>query len=446
VVPLSAPPDRAPLSSDVLVVGGGVAGLVAARDLSRAGFAVRLLEGRERVGGRLWRRLFAGTGAAVELGGAWFSRAEMRPLARELERYGLATRSSGPPRTFRWLTGGVLRDGGPVPLQEGRACERALWQLGADARRLPHAALQLYDAAPVDLDLSARAWIERLSLPPATRDLMMAFSAMYGGCDPGEVSLLSHLSDVAAFDNSAFALLDGIGEELVDGSSALIERLAADCGAKIELGAVVHAVRSDEMEGVRVLTGDGRFFRAQAVILAIPINALAAITLEPTPHERIAAAAERGQPCHAIKLWMLAERVPAGLLAVGWGCELQWISDVGEHSGARLLVGFGFDRSRLDPCSVDAAQQALQRFIPGARVVAIDHHDWSADRLARGAWGMWRPGWVSDGTLAVLNQLHGPIAYANSDFAPEWPGWIAGAISSGQRAASLIGAALQQCA
>jgi monoamine oxidase len=430
-------------SSDVLVVGGGVAGLVAARELSRAGFTVRLLEGRERLGGRLWRRPFAAAGVSVELGGAWFSSAEMAPLARELERYRLASRSTSPPRVFRWLTGGVLRDGAPVPLAEGRAFERALWELGSASRRLPSTAGQLYQAPPEDLDVSARAWLERLALPPATRDLVMAFSAMYGGCDPEDLSLLSHLSDVAAFGNSAFALLDGIGEELAEGSSALVERLAADCGAQIERATVVQALRSGEREGVWALTSGGRSYRARAAILAVPINTLAAIRLKPAPHPLIAAAAARAQPCHSLKLWMLAQGVPAGLLAAGSGAELQWVGDVGEHAGARLLVGFGFDRSRLDPSSVESAQQALRRFVPSARVLAVHHHDWSADRLARGAWGMWRPGWASDGTLAAFNQLHGRLAYASSDFAPEWPGWIAGAISSGQRAAGLITALLR---
>lgn len=38
----------------VLIVGGGIAGLVSAYELAKAGFSVKLLEARERIGGRVW--------------------------------------------------------------------------------------------------------------------------------------------------------------------------------------------------------------------------------------------------------------------------------------------------------------------------------------------------------------------------------------------------------
>ena len=46
--------------ADVIVVGGGFAGLRAARDLADAGRDVVLLEARDRLGGRTWTRPFAG--------------------------------------------------------------------------------------------------------------------------------------------------------------------------------------------------------------------------------------------------------------------------------------------------------------------------------------------------------------------------------------------------
>ena len=41
-----------PAKTDVVIVGGGLAGLAAARKLARAGLSTRIVEARERLGGR----------------------------------------------------------------------------------------------------------------------------------------------------------------------------------------------------------------------------------------------------------------------------------------------------------------------------------------------------------------------------------------------------------
>jgi polyamine oxidase len=53
----------------VLVVGGGVSGLAAARELHSSGFQVTVLEGRDRLGGRVWTH--RGLGIPVDLGASW---------------------------------------------------------------------------------------------------------------------------------------------------------------------------------------------------------------------------------------------------------------------------------------------------------------------------------------------------------------------------------------
>ena len=80
-----------------------------------------LLEARDRLGGRTWTRPFNGDGPPVEVGGTWFT-PEQVEVPRELERYGLSTRTYGGPTRVRWRTGGQLRDVLPV-----RSTRSASW-------------------------------------------------------------------------------------------------------------------------------------------------------------------------------------------------------------------------------------------------------------------------------------------------------------------------------
>jgi monoamine oxidase len=54
---------------DVIVIGGGFAGVTAAREAALRGRSVLLLEARDRLGGRTWNASWAGT--SIEYGGAW---------------------------------------------------------------------------------------------------------------------------------------------------------------------------------------------------------------------------------------------------------------------------------------------------------------------------------------------------------------------------------------
>jgi monoamine oxidase len=406
------------VTADVLVIGGGFAGLTAARDLAAAGRSVVVLEARDRLGGRTWFRPFAGTDVEVETGGAWFSLARQLPLAREVERYGVSVVSVPERRRPRWLTGGVLRDE-PVPGAEAAALRATLAELRSRAA----------EPGPGD-DVSVTEWMSRLDAPVATRDFVYAWASFMSGADPGEVSMLEVLALLAKGDGSPASFADELGEQFAGGTRVLLEALAADSGAEIRLAsAVVRIVQTDET--VRVTLAGGAEVEAGVAVVAVPLNTLGGIAFDPPLDEGVAAVVGQGHPGRSRKFWLMVEGVPDGLGGVGYGTAFQWLSWEGRVEDASLVVGFA-NRKVTDP------EAAVGDYVPGARVLAVDTHDWVGDPWSLGTWLTSRPGWKRAGALRGFAEPHGRVVFAGSDVAEKHNGWIAGAIASGGAAAQHV--------
>src|ERR687898_2449161 len=107
-----------PEQADIVVVGAGMAGLIAARDLLAANVSALVLEARNRVGGRLLNHTLE-NGAVVELGGQWVGPTQDRvlSLAEELGVGLFPTYIQG--EHFLAVDGDVKRfDGHDFPLPE----------------------------------------------------------------------------------------------------------------------------------------------------------------------------------------------------------------------------------------------------------------------------------------------------------------------------------------
>jgi monoamine oxidase len=424
------------METDVIVVGAGVAGLVAARDLLDAGQRVRVLEARDRVGGRAWSAPFPGTERTVELGGGWFDTQLQTPLGEELARYGVAAVPAPAPGSARWFTGGARRAGFPVPVEAGADLERVLRAFAT--------------TAPEGLEAtSVSAWVEALDPHPATRDFVYGWIGLMGGAHVDDFSIAGTLALVAQA-GGVWGMWSDLAEVFADGTNALSDALAADLrarGAEVELERPVSAV-AETADGVTVTLADGAgTVTAGACVLAVPTNVLSTIALDPALPDDLAAALADGHACRMTKLWALATGVPERMLGAGWDTPLYWLSAQGApvptaQGDAQLVVGFALEGT-LDPTDHAAVQTALRDYAPEATVLDTFGHDWVADPYARGGWFLPPLGWADlDVAGRLANRPAGArVRFAGSDVAPEFGGWIAGAVESGRaQAAALLAA------
>ena len=159
---------------DVVVVGAGLAGLVTARQLTRSGRSVRVVEARDRVGGRTYDRVLD-DGTRVELGGQWIGPTQDRiaALATELGLATFPTYNQG--ENLLDLAGRQKRYKGAVPMinpvvmaDVGQAQAR----IERLARRVPLDAPWDDPRADVLDSQTVETWIRRNVASRPARDLL----------------------------------------------------------------------------------------------------------------------------------------------------------------------------------------------------------------------------------------------------------------------------------
>lgn len=421
---------------DVVVVGGGFAGVVAARDLSQRGQSVLLVEGRDRLGGRTWYRKFEGYDQDVEIGGTWLAPLRQKHVMAELERYGISTFLSPEAEEFRWaLAGKLRRESFPIPAEEWPEVERAMAKILSDAGRI-----KLYDdpwgtQALEDLDIPFDEYVRQMNLPQITAEFILAWPTFYFGAYPDKLSALHVLALVAAF-GSITGWFTELADKISGGTKALIEAIIQDSEAEVWLNSPVKAI-NDTGESVQVTLRDGTEISAGSVVMTAPINTWSAIEFAPPLGGAHAAMAQEKQKGESVKTWVLLKGVEKNIFAVGWDSKFKWLQSEYTTEDGTYVCTFASAEKDLDPSNFAEVEAAVHEILPEAEVVAIDAHDWNKDEFSAGTWMAYGPGQISKHS-AGMQEPHGRIVFANSDLANGWVGWIDGAIESGAAAASRV--------
>jgi monoamine oxidase len=425
------------VDADVVVVGGGFAGLVAARDLRDAGRSVIVLEARDRLGGRTWYRPLPGTDVMAEYGGMWFFPEAQPALAEEIERAGVRVREPTRPTSISWLADGRLLTGAEAGrgIAEAVSAAEALdGSIDALAETLATSSdVRQAIAATSGLDVPVETWLRSNEVPAEASAYMLAFAAAMGGGDPRHQSMLGLTLDAAQAGYRFGEALGDLGSSFADGTTSLVEAIVEQADADIRLASPVVRIRRRE-DGVEADIAGGGRVEAAAAILALPLHVWVDVAFDPPLGQAKHLTAITGHAGASTKVLMIAEGVPEGIVAVGWPALVQAVVAGPEVPGGRLVTAFSGTRSvRADDRL--AVERALRALLPRARVVVADGHDWVTDPYSKGTWFSPKPGWY-DEDPAARARSEGRLAFATSDIAATGAGWIEGAVQTGRAAAA----------
>jgi monoamine oxidase len=416
--------------SDVLVLGAGVSGLAAAARLTRAGFDVRVLEARERIGGRVYTLRNADVWPVpIELGAEFIQGRVPRLLA--------LARAAGQPvvelggSQWQYAEGRLRRDDRFLPRAE-QVLARLELEVGAEDRS--------FDALRLDEAQLARPRIEA-----------------YDAADPAQVSVQSLVRERRAEDQldgeRAFRMPAGY-----DAIPALLHARIAPERGRVELNTVVTSVEW-EPGRVAVACAGGQAFTARRVVVALPLGVLQAGSVDFSPSLPEKGAALTGsvmghvaKMVFAFKERFWAEHLPDGdtlgfLMAPEEPVRTWW---TGYPLYAPILVAWtggppaeAFANLSLDR-RADRALESLARVLHVARSLVDEQvrtwaaHDWAADPFARGAYSYVRVGGMQ-AQIALARPMMETLFFAGE--ATELAGHQAtvhGALFAGERAADEV--------
>lgn len=448
-------------SVDVVVVGAGLSGLVCARELQLKGLSVRVLEARERSGGRMHSQTTPG-GLVVDLGGQWGGHTHHLLLAlveeHQLRRFPAFYDGEG---IFHWQGVGhraglekdfssslvfFRPDALPLPTEQ-------IVQTLQLQREFHHLVEQVPAATPwtapgaMQLDRTTIAsWLSRRRACPLARYPFSWLTRVggSGGFEPWESSML-HLAWTQAVapqheSPEAWLVEGGIGQ--------LAQRLAQDLAPCIALRAPVEAIE-ETAAAVRVHHGRGQCLEARAVVVAIPPPLRRAIHFSPPLPPTWAGLLQRSPMGSMVKVLAIYPEAfwrQEGLNGLGIGNlpTLELTSDCSPPGGKPgLLAGFiaGERAVQWQGQSASMRRQAVLSDLaaywgPRASSPAeLILHNWNGEPWSAGAFTSFlTPGaWHAYG--AVWQEPHGRVFWAGTEAAQRWPGYFEGAIEAGLAAA-----------
>ncbi len=444
---------------DCVVIGAGLSGLVAARELRRAQMRVLVLEAAARIGGRMQRTQLA-DGTWIDLGGQWVGPTHERMQAL-LDAYAV-TRFASPTlgRTVLHYDAQRCEFSGffqGFPEGEAPAIDGAQWQDAMNAwqrfdalAQSLHAEYPQQNARARELDACSLAqWIDANTTTPFARWYFEYMSRAVGFLGPAEAHEVSLLH--ALWGQKSAPQAEHPEAQLIHGGAGQVPALiAAELADAIHVNEPVLAIR-ECADGLEITSTRAHYRTAHAIIAMPPCNA-ASIAFDPPlsdARQRLGAQMHMGR-CAKVVLsyatpWWRAHGLSG--LAIGNRPCIELVADSSDPTtGVGVLAAFvvGDRYTRWIARDADARRDAVLEdlthyFGTGARNPTSYHEvDWPQEPWIRGAFAAFMPphAWTECGD--ALRVAHGRVHWAGTEIAPRWAGFFDGAVRTGEDAAHAV--------
>ncbi len=442
----------------VAIVGGGLAGLTAAYELSRAGVDAEVFEASSRLGGRCFsdRETFAG-GQVVERGGELID-TEHRHIQQLARRLGLTlddVREAEQDGTDDW----VLCDGARYSTAEAVRDFKPVYPVVMkQARAIGDPTYRRASALARELDaLSVTQWVER-HVPGGAgsrlgRYVRGALEENYA-IEAGDLSALIVVAMLATSTRTELDVYGGSDQRfhVREGNDAIATRLAASLRRPVRLDSPLEALvlRKDGRCEVTVGGAAGPVTEVfDRVILALPFTNLRQVDITRAGFRERKLRAIRELPMGAAsKLQLQFDGRPwLGLGSTGYvmldAVRSTWDASRAQAGTAGILTvwtsgrrteavarGSDEDQARLALAEVEPVLPGITRAWNGR----VRRTVWDGASTPGGAYAYYPPGYMTS-QHGIEWESEGPVHFAGEHTSRVAQGFLEGAVESGQRAA-----------
>jgi monoamine oxidase len=440
------------IDADVAIVGAGMAGLSAARELERAGRSFVVLEARDRPGGRLESRQI-GEGTWIDVGGQWVGPTQDRlyALAREHGAEIFPTWTAG--ENLIELRGRLSRYKGTIPKLRPHAMAdvgQALARIDRMAKKVPPEAPWTAAKAKQWDSQTVWSWMRHNMVTNSGREMMeIAVKAVWAAM-PADVSLLHFLAYISSAGNFDL-LLDTDGgaqqDRFVEGAGTLATRVAEGLGDRVILSAPVRLIEWST-RGVGLTCDDVRV-RADRAIVAVPPTLAGRIRYDPPLPGYRDQLTQRVPMGAVIKCFAIYDEPfwrgegLSGSTVSGTGPLTLTVDNSPPSGSPGILVGFLEGDHARSLGRVPAAERREAVLANLAQLLGpragkpgdFIEKSWAEEEWSRGCYEGYTPPGVLTAFGPALREPVGPIHWAGTETATKWNGYMDGALQSGERAA-----------